>query len=120
MIKVIIAGGRDFADYEELECFVSLVLTVHYLDGHDVEIVSGGARGADRLGEKYAKEMNLPVKVFPADWGTHGKSAGYLRNKTMAEYADVLIAFWDGESRGTKHMIDLANKAKLAVHVQNY
>jgi len=70
------------------------------------EIVSSGAYGVDWLGEKYAKTHHLPLKVFPANWTLHGKRAGILRNIEMGQYADALIAVWDGSSRGTKHMID--------------
>ena len=85
-----------------------------------VEIVSGGARGADKLGERYAAERGYGLKIFPADWNRYGKRAGYLRNEQMAQYADVCICFWDGESRGTKHMIDLSNRCGLKVIVNNY
>lgn len=86
----------------------------------DVEIVSGTARGADQLGERYAFERGLPVKQFPADWDQHGKSAGYIRNAQMAEYADAAVIFWDGTSRGSKHMIDLAKAKGLRVRVVKY
>ena len=85
----------------------------------DIEIVSGTAKGADQLGEKYAKEKGYPVKQFPADW-SKGKSAGYVRNEEMAKYADALIAFWNGLSKGTGHMIDLAKKYKLKIRICNY
>ena len=75
--------------------------------------MSGTARGVDRFGEQWAIENNVAIKPFPADWDTYGKRAGYLRNTQMAEYADALIAVWDGESRGTKHMIDEAKKESL-------
>jgi hypothetical protein len=115
-MKVIIAGGRDFDDYLTLNCEIDF-LNNHYFK---LEIVCGGARGADTLAENYAKQLGLPVKVFPADWDKHGKSAGYLRNQQMAEYADMLVAFWDGKSKGTKHMIDLALIHKLETHVKFY
>ena len=83
----------------------------------EYQIVSGTARGVDQLGEEYAKRNDLAVKKFPADWDRFGKSAGYKRNKQMAEYANALVAFWDGRSRGTKHMIDLAKAAGLSVSV---
>lgn len=86
----------------------------------DVEIVSGTARGADQLGERYAFEHGFPVKHFPADWDQHGKSAGYIRNAQMAEYADAAVIFWDGMSRGSKHMIDLAKAKGLRVRVVKY
>jgi glycerophosphoryl diester phosphodiesterase len=82
--------------------------------------VSGKARGADSLGETWGNEKNVPIKSFPANWDLYGKRAGYLRNTEMADYADGLIAFWDGESKGTKHMIDTANNKGLEVHIIKY
>lgn len=115
-MRIIIAGGRDFDNYK------LLTNTLHEIVFYDpdAEIVSGKAKGADSLGEKYAKEMDIPIKEFPADWNKYGKSAGYIRNKQMAEYSDVLVAFWDGKSKGTKHMIDLAKENKLIVYIINY
>jgi len=94
------------------------------------EIVSGGQKsinkdtlahyGADWIGESWARFWDLPIKTFPADWKTHGRAAGPIRNSQMADYADTLIAFWDGKSRGTKSMIDLAEEHKLTVHVIRY
>jgi len=112
-LRVIVAGSRDFNNYELLYNKCENIL----YNIKSVEIVSGGAKGADSLGEKYAKEKGYKIKQFNADWNSLGKSAGYIRNKEMAEYADALIAFWDGESKGTKHMINLANKNKLKVRV---
>ncbi len=115
-MKVIIAGGRDFDNYERLKLVCDFTL-VRYAD---IEIVSGGCKGADMLGERYAKENNYPIKRFDANWDKNGKAAGPIRNKEMAEYADALICFWDGASKGTKSMIDLANKNKLKVRVMSY
>ena len=117
MLKVIIAGGRDYYNYEQLENRCNHILQ-HHLP--NVEIVSGTARGADQVGEQYAKKHHLGLKLFPADWDTFGKSAGYRRNTEMAEYADGLIAFWDGKSRGTKHIIDLATTAGIEVFIVRY
>ena len=114
-MKVIIAGGRDFDDYEKLRTYCDHILE----DQTDIEIVSGTAKGADQMGERYAKEKGYPVKQFPADW-SKGKSAGYVRNEEMAKYADALIAFWNGLSKGTGHMIDLAKKYKLKIRICNY
>ncbi len=113
MIKVIIAGGRNFDDFNKL----CQVCDEFLQDQNDIEIVSGACKGADFLGEKYAAERNYPIKQFPADWRRYGKSAGLKRNTEMAAYADALIAFWDGESKGTKHMIDLATQAGLKLKV---
>jgi hypothetical protein len=119
MIKVIIAGGRDFDNYdlmcEKLKTYIG--------DG-PVVIICGGARGADTLGERWANEhAGKIVKAFmrmEADWDTHGKAAGPLRNEAMAEEADCLVAFWDGESRGTKHMIETMEKLGKPTRVVNY
>ncbi len=113
MIKVIIAGGRDFDDFNKL----CQVCDEFLQDQNNIEIVSGTYKGADLLGERYANERTYPIKQFPADWRRYGKSAGLKRNTEMAAYADALIAFWDGESKGTKHMIDLAKQACLKVKV---
>ncbi len=113
MIKIIIAGGRDFDDFNKLR----QVCDVFLQDQNNIEIVSGAYKGADLLGERYAAERNHQIKQFPADWRRYGKSAGLKRNAEMANYADMLIAFWDGESKGTKHMIELATQAGLKVEV---
>lgn len=81
------------------------------------EIVSGAARGVDTFAIEIGDQYKIPVKTFPADWDTHGKQAGYLRNAEMAEYADALIAIWDGKSPGTKMMIDLAQKKGRPVEI---
>lgn len=117
--KVIIAGGRDFSNYALLKAKVNALL-VNKRNNHKIVIVSGTARGADKLGEQYARENDFEISSHPADWDAYGKSAGYRRNAEMAQEADALIAFWDAKSRGTKHMIDLAEKHGLAVRVINY
>ena len=114
-MKVIIAGSRGFSDFSLLFSKCEEILENQI----DIEIVSGTAKGADKLGEHYASLKGHSVIQFPADWDKHGKAAGYVRNKEMAEYSDALIAFWDGESKGTKHMIDLAQTKGLKIHVIN-
>ena len=115
-MKVIIAGSRDFDDYELLRKYCDFYLQSQT----EIEIVSGTARGADQLGERYAKERGYPVKQFPADWDKHGRSAGYIRNEEMAKYGDALIAFWNGNSKGTEHMINLAKQYNLKIRICNY
>ena len=117
MFKVIIAGSRSFQDYPILKEYANFKLS-NIRDA--IEIVSGGAKGADMLGERYAKEKGYSLKVFPADWERHKNAAGYLRNVQMAEYADALIAFWDGKSRGTMHMIQIAYSYGLKVGVKHF
>lgn len=118
MTRIIIAGSRNFTDKERLYKILDNRLASIK---DDVEIISGHCRGADMLGEQYAKDHNIPVVVFPADWNTYGKKAGYIRNKQMAEYASeengVLIAFPIGEARGTKMMIGLAHDYDLETEV---
>lgn len=111
---VIIAGSRNFLDYDLLKEYCDRVL-----EGKEVtQIVSGTARGADTLGERYAEERGIPLKQVPANWDVYGKKAGFMRNEYMAEYGDVLIAFWNRKSRGTYHMINTSKKLGLNVHVR--
>ena len=116
MYRIIIAGSRDFTDYDKLkEVFSKACDYWNILDPKDIEIVSGGARGADRLGENLALSYGFKLTRIPADWNTHGKSAGYKRNKVMAEYGTHLLAFHINGSKGTGHMINLAMKNHLDV-----
>ena len=90
-------------------------------DQNNIEIVSGAYyRGADKLGEQYAKERGFKITRFPANWNKYGKAAGPKRNEQMANYADALIAFWDGKSRGTKNMIDFAEQLGLDLKITSY
>lgn len=118
-IKLIIAGSRGFEDYNQMEEVVDHMLSKLF-ESHEITIISGGAIGADRMAMRYAEHRSLPLVVMIPDWDGLGKSAGYKRNKDMADAATHLIAFWDGESRGTKHMIDIANSMKIKVHVHRY
>lgn len=128
-LRIIVAGSRDFNDYKLLRIKMrELLLDKLYEKDSNITkvcIISGTARGADQLGERLARELNLHIKRFPADWSL-GKRAGYIRNEKMAEYAvqddsiGILMAFWDGESRGTQHMINLARKHGLEVNVIKY
>ena len=113
---VIIAGGREFNDYKLL----STKCDTLFSNKKPTAIVCGEARGADSLGKRYAQERGIPVKSFPADWDKHGKKAGYIRNEEMAQHADALAVFWDGKSRGTANMIDLARRYKLAIRIIRY
>ncbi|MBC8266293.1 MAG: DUF2493 domain-containing protein [Flavobacteriales bacterium] len=113
MKKVIIAGSRDFNNFSKLKSVCDFLLK----DFKKVVIISGGAKGADQLGERYAELRGFKVKLYKADWKKYGKSAGIKRNAEMAEYADMLIAFWDGKSKGTANMISLAKKANIQVNI---
>lgn len=111
-MKVIIAGSRGITDYQ----FVCNVIKESCFN--ITEVVSGTAKGVDQLGERWAKDNNVPVHKFPAEWSRLGKSAGYVRNTDMGKYADCLIAIWDGESRGTKHMIDIATNLGRQIFIR--
>jgi len=104
ILKVAVIGGRDFNDYERLRKTLSLFPIT--------TIVSGGAAGADTLSERYAKEHNIPTEIYLPDWDLFGKKAGPIRNTTIIENAELIIACWDSKSRGTKDSIGKANKLK--------
>jgi hypothetical protein len=115
--RVIVAGGREFCDYVLLRDTLDRILP-HKTK--KVVIISGCARGADTLGERYAGERGLECRKFPAQWDLYGKSAGYKRNAQMAENADACVCFWGGSSSGTQHMINIATDKGLQVRVINY
>lgn len=115
-MKIIIAGSRDFNDYERLRDYCDYLLQ----NKDNIEIVSGAARGADELGERYAVERGYPITRFFPNWNKYRKSAGYIRNEDMAEYADALIVFWNGKSKGTKHMIDITRNNDLELRIFHY
>jgi hypothetical protein len=126
-LRVIIAGGRDFKDYDLLSTTVYDLISPPHVPIHEkTKIISGTAKGADRLGEQFAALYNIPIKRFPANWTAYGKRAGAIRNADMAKYDSeddcygMLIAFWDGKSKGTKNMIDIAERYGLDVHIIRY
>ena len=132
-MKVIVSGGRTFEHYILLKMKLNEILKDVK---SEITIISGGAKGADLLGEKYAKEKGYKIKRIEADWdninvdvaiiktNNYGKAynanAGPQRNQKMANIADGLVAFWDGKSSGTKNMIDIATKMNLKVRVIKY
>ena len=120
--KIIVAGGRDFTDYKLVDDKLTTIRTAVWKNdvADDLEIVCGKARGADTLGDDWGKANHVGVKYFPAEWDKYGKSAGHRRNRQMGDYADALLAFWDGESRGTKGMIDYATEKGLSIFIVNY
>ncbi|PTY92950.1 DUF2493 domain-containing protein [Heyndrickxia sporothermodurans] len=124
MYRVIVAGGRDFNRYAILKAALDELLSDLIESGEEIRIVSGKARGADRLGERYAKERGFEVDPYPADWkrqadGSYDASAGYKRNAEMADNAEACICFYNG-SKGTGHMIDLAKKKGISLVVLDY
>ena len=111
--RVIIAGSRDIHNYALVE---QAIKDSGFCIG---TVISGGTKGVDRLGERYARTHGLPLEVYLADWNRYGISAGYRRNQQMAEVADCLIAIWNGVSRGTGHMINIAKNRGLMVHTHH-
>jgi len=110
-MKTIICGSRTIENkalLKELILYFQLKLS---------SIISGGARGADKIGEDFAKENSIPLTIIKAEWDIYGKYAGYRRNKQMAEIAEAVIALWNGESKGTKNMIDIAKRKGLPIFV---
>jgi hypothetical protein len=121
-VRVIIAGTRFnesdpalvAARYADVEAAMA-----DYLMSHEITtVLSGAARGVDRLGERWAVEHGVPITRFPADWAKHGKAAGMIRNREMADNAEALVALWDGQSRGTLSMIGIARRMGLFVVVK--
>lgn len=111
-MRTIIAGGRDVTSHGHL------VRALQNCGWRPTVVLSGAARGADTLGEEWAIMCGVPLEKYPADWDMFGKRAGYMRNSEMAEKAEALIALWDGKSRGTAHMIEIAKRHGLRVHVE--
>ena len=115
--RVVIAGCRDYNNYDEAKEYIDFCLS-NIRKENNIVIVSGGARGADAIGERYAKENGFKVEKYPADWDRYGRRAGPRRNKRMAEVGDYVICFWDGKSSGTKSMIKYAEKYKKELKVK--
>lgn len=119
MFKVIIAGSREFDNYDMLKEKCDKILSRKVNEGEEIVIVSGTARGADTLGEKYAEERGYKIERYPANWNKYGKKAGYLRNKKMAEVSNACIVFLSSkaENKGSKMMISIATEEKLLIRV---
>jgi predicted Rossmann fold nucleotide-binding protein DprA/Smf involved in DNA uptake len=115
--RVVIAGCRDYDNYNEAKAYIDICLS-NIRKRNEIIIISGGAKGADSLGERYAEENGFKVEKYPADWERYGRSAGPRRNRQMAEISDYVICFWDGESRGTRSMIESARKFGKPVKIK--
>jgi len=109
VMKTAVVGSRNFQDFALLK---------QILEEYEISvIVSGGAKGADALGEKYAHENQIPTMIFKPDWKRLGRGAGPARNKTIVENAEFIIAFWDGISKGTKSSINIAKKLNKPLRI---
>jgi len=121
MFRVIIAGCRDYYNYNIVSAYCDRMLKNKVAEGEQIVIVSGHCRGIDQLGERYAYERGYQVVLYPVyqeDWNKYGRSAGQMRNAVMADNADALIAFWDNKSAGTGGMIKIAQNKGLEVRVK--
>lgn len=108
-----IVGSRGFTDEAFMEQMVEDAVGIENIDC----IVSGGAKGADSLGERLAIKHNIPTIIYKPNWLKYGKSAGMIRNKEIVEASDVVIAFWDGESKGTMNTIQTCMKQGVTHHI---
>ena len=117
--KLIIAGSREYNNYDEVKSQLHR-LASNELDPYAVSVVSGTARGADAMGAAVARELGVQLYEFPADWNQYGKRAGFLRNEQMGHFADGLLGFFDGQSRGTKHMIEFMKTLGKPVRIIYY
>ena len=113
-MRVAIIGSRDFNDYELVK------KTLDPVKDKITLIVSGGAKGADSLGDRYAQENSIPTEIFIPDWDKHGRGAGYIRNKEIVSNCDVVIAFWDGVSPGTQHSFKLSEQLNKPIKIIKY
>lgn len=113
-MKTIIAGTRTFDDYDLAEMVLDSIGSVI------TEVVCGGAKGADTIGQLWAEKNGVPCRFFFPSWNTHGKSAGMIRNIRMGDYADALVLFWDGKSSGSKHMMNYMQALKKPVTIYRY
>ncbi len=107
-MKIAVVGSRDFPDTG----FVQSIVTQLCKDLPDMVLVSGGARGVDSWAEKIAKRKGIQTEIYPADWNRLGKAAGFIRNQDIVKAADLILIFWDGQSKGTQHTLELAQKAR--------
>jgi len=112
-VKVGVVGSRTFNDYGKLKNILDS------LEGVEL-VVSGGARGADSMGERWAKEKGIPTKIFLPDWNKFGKRAGFIRNEDIVRECDTLVAFWDGESHGTLNSINHAKRMEKRLIIERF
>jgi hypothetical protein len=112
-MKLAVVGSRDFDNYDLLKKVLDNIGDI------DV-IVSGGAEGADKLSEKYARENNIKLEIYRPDWKNNGKAAGFIRNVDIWNNADEGVAFWDGKSKGTAHSFEISKKQNKKIHIIKY
>ena len=112
-MKIAVIGSRSFADYELLKKTLNEITGI-------TKVISGGAKGADSLAEQWAKENQIETAIYKPDWAKYGRGAGVVRNRLIIEDCDLCIAFWDGESKGTKSSIDHFKKLNKKLTIVKY
>ena len=117
-INIAVVGSRTFEDYDKMKSILDVFVGIHL--EKDICIVSGGAKGADSLGEEYARKNNLEFLCFMPEWGKYGKVAAFLRNKDIVKASDRVVAFWNGKSAGTKHTLDEARRSDIPSYIVNF
>lgn len=115
-MKVAIIGSRSFSDYDFFVKEIESAVPISDITA----IVSGGARGADSLGARFGQDYVIPTEIYMADWQKHGKAAGFIRNSEIVKNSDIIVAFWDGQSRGTQDTMQKARKKEVPVWVVCY
>ena len=115
-IKLAIVGSRTFNDYNLLERHINDIAKSFNI----IKIISGGANGADKLGEKYANKHEIPTSILNPDWEKYGRGACFIRNKNIVNSSDKVVAFWDGKSKGTQNSINLAEKQNKLIQIVEF
>lgn len=115
--RIVIAGSRNYNNYEKAKTFIDFCIK-NIKEKYDLIFLSGGCRGADALGERYAKENGYKIEIHPAEWQKYKNAAGPIRNKEMAKITDYVICFWDGESNGTRSKIEFAKKINKPIKIK--
>jgi hypothetical protein len=110
-IKLAIIGSRSFNDLDKLE------LAIYQLNVKIDKVISGGATGADKLGEEWAKLNGIEIELHLPEWEKYGRSAGIIRNKAIIQNCDYCLAFWDGKSKGTESSISFCKKFQKPIKV---
>lgn len=106
-MRVLVCGSRSWDDPDEIRKVLERL-------PRESVVVHGGARGADRMADTIARSLGLQVEEYKADWGRHGRAAGFVRNRLMIDTKpDLVVAFWDGRSTGTEHTLRLAGRLRI-------
>lgn len=116
--RIVVAGSRNYTNYTQAKDFIDRCIK-NIKTENELIFISGGCKGADLLGERYAQENGFEVEKYPADWKRYGRGAGPKRNEEMAKACDFVICFWDGQSKGTKNMIALAKKYSKPIKIKH-